>query len=65
MSAVIKKVEEDKFLEALLMSLALGDKEVMHKVFICVPPSSIPIIARHFPESKLGKLLDFIADAFS
>ena len=58
---IIKKVQSDEHLTALVLALRLNLQEVTETVYKCVPSNSVPLLIAHLPDMLLLKLLHFLA----
>ena len=54
---IIAKVKSEDYLTALILSLRLGEREVIQTVYGCIPLQSVSLICAHFPNNFLDKLL--------
>ena len=60
-SSTTDSLRKPQYLRALLMSLHLGDEQLVKEVFYSIPPHLTPLLAQQVPQTYLGHLLTFLA----
>ena len=58
---IIANVKSEDYLTALLMALKLNEREVISKVYRCIPLENVSLIAAHFPSNYLFKFMEYLA----
>jgi periodic tryptophan protein 2 len=43
------------------MSLKINEREVVEKVFKCIPLDNVPLITAHFPSNYLFRFMEYLA----
>lgn len=60
LDSIIDAVKNEHYLQALVMSIRIGEREVIDKVFKCIPLSAAEIVASQFPSNYLLPFLEII-----
>ncbi len=57
---IISNIKSEDYLTALLMALKLNEKEVIAKVYRCIPLENVSLIAANFPSNYLFKYMEYL-----
>lgn len=61
LDSIIEAVKKEEYLTALLMALRINEREVIDKVYRCIPLDNVPLICAHFPSNYLFRFMDYLA----